>query len=149
MCKQQNTYIFHCFAGDDPKLLGLGGMPITVMPGQALHGTEITLTTDNDTPLPPPGVLDWHYLQCVMNKFGSRSYKQVDNITYTTVPFRTVDDEADEIWEDDDHDSDDALYPTYWLDKLFSREYKKVKRAESHRTIVHWRSNITTDKDSQ
>ena len=37
-------------------------------------------------PLPPTGVFDWYYLQCVILRFASDQYKQLPDITFLLKP---------------------------------------------------------------
>jgi hypothetical protein len=142
-CEQADTYIVHNFVGDDAYATSLSGGPIALIGGPVLHGTKITLSAHSGTPLPPPGIFDWHYLQCVMLKFGSPGYKNVENIAYSTVPFHTADEEDDDEEDFSNDEDDDEPYPTYWLDKLVWCEYEKVERAERHKSILNWSSNVS------
>ncbi|KAF8343485.1 hypothetical protein F5887DRAFT_328494 [Amanita rubescens] len=38
---------------------------------QMLHDYPITLTTHNNLRLPPAGLFNWHYLQCVLKRFAT------------------------------------------------------------------------------
>ena len=57
----------------------------------ALHMSPVSLSAHpsrrNIIPLPPTGVFDWHYLQCVMLRFATDQYRQLRDITFFTYPF--------------------------------------------------------------
>jgi hypothetical protein len=47
-------------------------------------------------PSTPPGLLRWHYLQCVLRKFAHSEYKNLQNISYYELPLRMEGDSEDE-----------------------------------------------------
>ncbi|KAH9034902.1 hypothetical protein EDB85DRAFT_1889622 [Lactarius pseudohatsudake] len=64
----------------------------TAIPGvQPLHGYSVTLQVRAGTyPLPPSGVFNWHYLQCVISMFGTQEYKTISDIWFYIFPFQTA-----------------------------------------------------------
>ncbi|KAJ7735534.1 hypothetical protein DFH07DRAFT_753812 [Mycena maculata] len=53
-----------------------------------LHGLSASPPQPHHANNPPPGLLRWHYLQCVLDKFGHADYKALPNIRYSELPFR-------------------------------------------------------------
>ena len=73
------------------------------MPLPPLHGYSVTLSVKaGDVHLPPQGVFDWHYIQCVITRFGTRSYKGFLDINFFVYPFKTASDDSDEEYMDND-----------------------------------------------
>ena len=84
-CKVQ--YVIHSFI-DEPLNIHGGNLSQNE---QALHGHQIALHThDPLVALPPVGVFNWHYLQCVLKKFSTPAYQAIDNICYFSLPFRNI-----------------------------------------------------------
>ncbi|KAF9508913.1 hypothetical protein BS47DRAFT_1384578 [Hydnum rufescens UP504] len=80
------------------------------------HGFGITLISHNPAlELPPVGVFNWHYIQCVLAKFATADYQAVANIFHFALPFRTRDDDDDESDRDfdDERNIADPPYPSY------------------------------------
>jgi len=49
--------------------------------------------------LPPKGVFDWHYLQCVAKRFATDEYKEVPGVYFSVLPFKTDNDDLDQELE--------------------------------------------------
>ena len=79
----QDQYVVHSFA--DMPLNIWGG---TLSPNdQALHGCQIApLTHDPLYALPQVGVFNWHYIQCVLEKFSTLAYQQINISLCRSVP---------------------------------------------------------------
>lgn len=87
---------------------------------------------DGNDPLPPKGVFYWHYLQCVLLRFGTNEYKHLPNITFFVYPFRTADDESEGDFEDDtNNDSDEPPYPSYRFDRFMRQQCGKILGART------------------
>ena len=58
----------HNFDTDHPDTPVIGSFPLLRnVPLPPLHGYSVTLSVKaGDVPLPPQGVFDWHYIQCVI-----------------------------------------------------------------------------------
>ncbi len=61
-------------------------------------------------PDPSSGVFDWHYIQCVLQRFATEEYRGMDNIAYFALPFRTRDDDD---YSDQFNNTQDPPYPSY------------------------------------
>lgn len=138
----QNQYVLHSFA-DTP--LNLSGGPL--FPNErALHGHQITLTThDRSVALPPVGVFNWHYIQCVLKKFSTPDYQAIDNIDYFCLPFHTREDDDDDDSDmdfDDDRNIANPPYPSYLWDLAQLRACQQLEAVESHRAIMTWKSGV-------
>ena len=67
-----------------------------------LHLYTVTLSVNaGDSSLPPKGVFNWHYLQCVVRAFGIPQYRNFPNITFFVHPFKTAFDDLDDEYTDD------------------------------------------------
>ena len=113
---------------------------------QALHGCQIApVTHDPLYALPPAGVFNWHYIQCVLKKFSTLAYQAIDNIYYFSLPFRTRDDDDAEsdVDFDDDRNVANPLYPTYlWeLSELRARQHWET--VERNHAITTWNSGVS------
>jgi hypothetical protein len=89
-----NRYIIHNFDGE-PYGRAYSGAAFTDIypPGPPfLHGYRVTLTAHSNVPLPLHGFLDWHYLQCVIGRSGTVSYKNLSGILLHELPYYTKDD---------------------------------------------------------
>jgi hypothetical protein len=57
-----------------------------------LHCYQLTLSVRRGTiSLPLKGAFDWHYLQCVIRRFGTQAYQDFPNIRFFVHPFKTDD----------------------------------------------------------
>src|SRR6266436_7776465 len=72
-----------------------GGLayPASIPP---LHGHRASPPQPQHPRNPPPGLLRWHYLQCVVRKFAHSDYKELQNISYYELPLRMEGDSDDE-----------------------------------------------------
>ena len=90
----------------------------------ALHMFTVTLSTHRrNIPLPPTGVFNWHYLQCVLLRFATDQYKQLPNITFFIHTFKTSDTESDDDFEDDIND--EPPYLSYRFDRMMEPQREK------------------------
>lgn len=113
-----------------------------------LHGCQITLSAHNLLPLPPVGVFNWHYLQCVLKKFATVDYKAINNINNFSFPFCTRDDNNDsDIDFDDERNIVDPPYPSYLWDLAFARAHRHMEVLERDQAILTWNASITTNDD--
>ena len=61
-----------------------------------LHGRRITPPCPDHANNPPPGLVFWHYLQCIIKKFGHADYRNIQSIYYMELPLRMEGDSDDE-----------------------------------------------------
>jgi hypothetical protein len=106
------------------------------------HGAPITLSDNGSSvPLPPVGVFNWHYVQCVLKKFATPEFREFGNISYFVRPSDDGDDDDD----DSDRDFDDPRnianppYPGYLFDLSQSKALQRLEKAERQRAILAWR----------
>jgi hypothetical protein len=127
-------------------------MPLNIWGGmlsnndQVLHGCQIApLTHDPLYALPPVGVFNWHYIQCVLKKFSTLAYQQINNIAYFSLPFRTRDDDDDksDVDFDDDRNIANPPYPSYLWELSEMRAYQHLEAVERNRAIVTWNSGVS------
>ena len=111
-----------------------------------LHLFTVTLSAHDGYSLPPVGVFNWHYLQCVIEVFGTQAYKSVLNITMYVLPFRTADDDdLDDEYVDDGEAG--PLYPSYNFDRYLKEqlEGRRQMALERHADVALWASGIPSD----
>ena len=138
----QDHYVVHNFVN---MALNYGGLPLSPN-DQALHGRQIVLSTHDPSllPLPPTGVFNWHYIQCVLKKFSTRAYQEIDNIYYFYLPFRTRDDDDEsDIDFDDERNIANPPYPSYPWDLAVARAHQHSEAVERNRAIMTWNSHIS------
>jgi hypothetical protein len=79
-----DTYTLHNFNPNFPgaSVFGTGTNTLgSNMP--PLHGFQVALSVRAGVhPLPPPGVFNWHYLQCVIKRFGTLQYRNIPDIIF-------------------------------------------------------------------
>ena len=112
-----------------------------------LHGHQIALSShDPLLALPPVGVFNWHYIQCVLKKFTTPEYREISNITHFAFPFRTFDDDDDDdesdIEFDDPRNIENPPYPSYFWDLAAYRAGQCLNEEESRRRVAAWRSDV-------
>jgi len=114
-------------------------LPLDAIPDLHLH--PVTLVAHNAVaPLPPPGAFNWHYLQCVIEVFGTPEYKNFPDIKYFVYPFKTAADISDDEYED--NDEIDPPYPSYRFDRYLAEQGRRQMVLERHEEVVQWSSGI-------
>ena len=96
---QNNTYTLHNFHPDLPDLPTVGAaLPMYRNFNLPLpHHHSVTLSVHGrNQPLPPRGVFNWHYLQCVIHRFGTSQYRGYPNIRHREYPIKTASDSSDD-----------------------------------------------------
>ncbi|KAI0000521.1 hypothetical protein BJV77DRAFT_974320 [Russula vinacea] len=83
-----DTYVLHNFKANDDNLTILGQ---TFVPGPGSPMAGITLPPLHCYQLTLSGAFDWHYLQCVIRRFGTQAYQDFPNIRFFVHPFKTGD----------------------------------------------------------
>jgi hypothetical protein len=51
-----------------------------------LHGYGASPPQPQHAGNPPPGLIRWHYLQCVIRKFAHSDYRDLQNVYYSELP---------------------------------------------------------------
>lgn len=125
--------------GDTPMTLSLG-VP-------RLHLYPVTLSIRNgSTALPPPGVFDWHYLECVIGTFATQDYKNFLDIEYDVHPFKTSDDSdsGDELDYEcfDNHPEVEPPYPSFHFDQYVAARWERRRALERNQEVARWASGI-------
>jgi hypothetical protein len=111
---------------------GLGSLltAATVLP--ALHGHRAGPPQPQHPSNPPPGLVRWHYLQCVLRKFAHSDYRNMDNITYYELPLRMEGDSDDEGTENEHG------WPSAALDRGRAIQMESEDREECQRLVSEW-----------
>ncbi|KDR79493.1 hypothetical protein GALMADRAFT_137314 [Galerina marginata CBS 339.88] len=82
--------------------------------------------------LPPPGLIRWHYLQCVLKRFAHDDYKNLENIYLPELPLRM---KGDSDYEGTDSE---AEWPSKVLDLGRVVENDLEEREERHQAVESW-----------
>jgi hypothetical protein len=106
------------------------------------HSHQITLSThDPSLDLPPVGVFNWQYTQCILY----RCLSAINNIHYFVLPSHTRDDDDEsDIDFDDDRNIANPPYPSYLWELSELRERQRLEAVERHHTIVAWSSGVSS-----
>ncbi|KIM44258.1 hypothetical protein M413DRAFT_443277 [Hebeloma cylindrosporum] len=141
---QDNNYILHNFDNPDMTIIGLPRVGILEnIPLPDLHLHPLTLIARNPVaPMPPPGIFNWHYMQCVIELFGTPQYKKFPNIKYFIHPFNTAADIADDEYMYEDDDETEPPYPSYRFDRYLAEQGRRQMALERHEEMVQWSSGI-------
>jgi hypothetical protein len=85
-------------------------------------------------------LFDWHYLQCVIHRFGTAQYRDIPNIQHFEYPFKTALDSS----HDESIISDDAgpPWPTYHFDQHLEEQRRSYWAQEHHKEMLHWVSGV-------
>ena len=135
----QDEYVVHNF--EDMRMNYLGAIEPTL---PLLHGRQITLIThDTSLNLPPAGVFNWHYVQCVLKKFATDDYRDIPYIQYFVHPFRTRDDDESDRDFDDERNIKDPPYPSYRFELAQWRAFQRLEAVERNRAIEEWNSGVS------
>ncbi|KAJ7669630.1 hypothetical protein B0H14DRAFT_3072377 [Mycena olivaceomarginata] len=131
-----NQYECHAFMAEIPgrvhTIAGAFTLP-TIFP--IIHGLTAGPPHPQLAHNPPPGLIRWHYLQCVLKKFGHAEYKNLPNIRYSELPFRMEGD------SDDDGTDSEAEWPSAALDRGRAVQASFEEKEHLHSVIADW---ITT-----
>ena len=93
-------------------------------------------------PLPPKGVFDWHYLQCVAKRFATAEYKSVPSIYFHDNPFKTASNDSDDSFDSEDNDEIEPPYPTYRFDRFMAEQGRKQMNNERNEEVALWSAGI-------
>jgi hypothetical protein len=105
---------------------------------------SVTLSVhDGSDHLPPKGVFDWHYFQCVVRRFGADQYLNLPNIAFFVYPFKTADDDSEGEFEHND-DDDEPPWPTYHIDRFMAEQWEKHREQEHREEMAQWSSGVVS-----
>ncbi|KAJ3756649.1 hypothetical protein EV360DRAFT_47587 [Lentinula raphanica] len=107
-----NQYQIQNFLNPTINLPAVGPMPDDkLMVPPYVDGITISPPNPNSPINPPPGLFRWHYLQCVIKRFGAAGYENIEHIAmYENPPSAGGDTENDR----DGPDSDEGNNPGQW-----------------------------------
>ncbi|KAH8822484.1 hypothetical protein DL96DRAFT_1533958 [Flagelloscypha sp. PMI_526] len=101
------------------------------------HGSRISTPNPTDPQSPPPGVLKWHYLQCVLKWFAHDDYLNLSHITWSQLPLR-YDLYRSEDYDSDCEDSISHLQPSAVLDFGRFEEWCQEEEAARLESVARW-----------
>ena len=96
-----------------------------------LHGHQIKPPQPQHPHNPPPGLFQWHYLQCVIKKFAHTNYTELQNIAYYELPLQVEDNDDCDVW-----------WPSAALDHGRAQQMEDKKSEEHKRDIVKWANAV-------
>ncbi|KAJ7280382.1 hypothetical protein C8J57DRAFT_1058369 [Mycena rebaudengoi] len=97
-----------------------------------LHGSTASPPRPECDTIPPPGLIRWHYLQCVIKRFAHCDYKQLENIAYPELPLRMKGD------SDDEGTDDEAEWPSKVLDCGRALQAEEEQSEQRERFVADW-----------
>ena len=103
-----------------------------------LHGHEASPPQPKHARNPPPGLLRWHYLQCVIRKFAHSDYKNLQNIYYYELSLKM---EGDSGSEDEGTDSE-CEWPSAALDRGRATQMVIEDREARKRVVAEWVTGV-------
>ncbi|KAF5376700.1 hypothetical protein D9615_007863 [Tricholomella constricta] len=137
-------YTLHNFDPDDPDVPFTGTTFTDVTDLPPLHMYSVTLSVhDARYRLPPKGVFDWHYLQCVLRRFATDQYKNLPNNSFFVYPFEKLSENGFEDNANDD-DDDEPPYYSYCVHRVMAEHWEKRREQEQFKEIEKWSSEITS-----
>ena len=108
-----------------------------------LHSRQVTLVVhDGPEALPPKGLFDWHYLQCVAKQFATEEYKELPDIYFTVYPFKTSDDDSNDEFELGDYDGIEPPYPSYRFDRCLEEQGRIQVLQEQVEAMSLWAAGV-------
>ncbi|KAJ7875310.1 hypothetical protein B0H14DRAFT_2343285, partial [Mycena olivaceomarginata] len=132
-----NQYQCHVFMDDTPgwvhTVSGQTRAPTTI---PTIHGLNASPPQPQHTSNPPPGLLRWHYLQCVLDKFGHADYKALPNIHYSELPFRVYGD------SDDEGTDSEGDWPSAALDRARALKATLEDETQRHSAVADWVESV-------
>jgi hypothetical protein len=92
-------------------------------------------------------VFNRNYLQCVLQKFATPEYQQIQNIHHFSLPFRTREEEEEDESDfdfDDERNIANPPYPSYPIElaEPEMRVRQRLEDAGRNRDIVAWNSRV-------
>jgi len=128
----QIQYRVHNFSEHNLDRLGYAFANSTTQP---VHGFIIT---PPDPTSPPPGLMYWHYLQCVIRRFGHRMFRESDNIVHFEQPMPMEGDS-----QDGDED-ESGFWPTAMLDLGSMYKEHLGEKLKKHEETASWVESSAT-----
>ncbi|PPQ98318.1 hypothetical protein CVT26_013637 [Gymnopilus dilepis] len=141
-----NTYVLHDF---DPLPLDrhVFGARNSVHQTsfEPIHGYHLSLSSqDAKLLLPPPGLFNWQYLQCVVKRFGTTEYKTFPDIRHYVYPFRTYDDDTDCDFASEVSSILEPPYPAYNFDRTLTKLAERLQTETRAKEIVSWSADVAS-----
>jgi len=97
-----------------------------------LHGYRTSPPQPQHARNPPPGLIRWHYLQCVIRKFAHSDYRSLQNIHYCELPLRMEGD------SDDEGTDSECEWPSAVLDRGRAMQMAIEDREDRQRSVAEW-----------
>jgi len=97
-----------------------------------LHGYRTRPPQPQADRNPPPGLIRWHYLQCVIRKFAHSDYKNLQNIHYYELSLPMEGD------SDDEGTDSEFEWPSAALDRGRAMRAAIEDHKERQRFVAEW-----------
>lgn len=110
-----------------------------------LHLDLVTLSAhDGSVPssLPAKGTFDWHYLQCVIQAFGTPDYRNLYNIRFRVHPESDGSGSDGDSHNDSDEINSEPSWPTYHIDRFLLEQARRQVRKERDEAVAQWSSMV-------
>jgi len=147
----EDIYALHNFA---PNLVDCSFIGATAEPGSVLaiaddkmprlHLYTVNLSLHDPDPtvsLPPKGIFDFHYLQCVLTVFATPQYKNLPNVKFFSHPFKTMwDDDSDEEFVDDG--VKEPPCPSWRFDRFLAEQGRRQMMLERNEEVRRWTGGV-------
>jgi len=101
-----------------------------------LHGFRVSPPQRQHAHNPPPGLIRWHYLQCVIQKFAHSDYRSLQNIYYYELPLRMEGD------SDDEGTDSDFEWPSAAFDRGRAMQAAVEHHEERQRFVEDWVTSV-------
>ena len=101
-----------------------------------LHGYRASPPQPKHPCNPPPGLIRWHYLQCVLQKFAHSDYKNLQNIYYYELPLQMEGD------SDDEGTDSEFEWPSATLDRGQAMQAAIEDHEEHRRFVEEWVNTV-------
>ncbi|KAF9514493.1 hypothetical protein BS47DRAFT_1381987 [Hydnum rufescens UP504] len=139
-----NTYTLHNYHARNPNLSLLGshrtvGPAINALEPLHLHSVMLSVHY-GEVSVPSPGVFNWHYLQCIIRAFGTAECENFTGVRFFIYPFKTTDDESDEIYTDNDDIK--PLYSSYPFHRFLAERGRQQMALERAGGVMRWSSEV-------
>jgi len=118
-------------------LHAIGQLPTSV---PSLHGYRFTPPQPNHPSNPPPGLIRWHYVQCVIRRFAHTDYRNLQHIVYYELPVRLEGDSDSESNDDGQGEGIDGGHdwPSAALDRGRAVQLEIEELEERKKYIEGW-----------
>lgn len=99
-----------------------------------IHKSTYKFESFTDIPVPPKGVFDWHYMQCVYQRFGSSESSDEGRCFLV----------AELLDEESSDEDEDPSYPSAGFDALMRSWAQASEDKAKAAQVMSWRNGISS-----